>query len=238
MSPSPVSRRPASGRAAAGVAPRAVSVLPGARPRSEGGGETHTVVRSTRSAAEAAEKEEVLNPLRSGDGTTVRRRTRRPDPRHPRRSPARDRLQGHHAPARPPAGLASTIEALADPWRDAGIDTVVGIEARGFILGAAVAHSLGVGFVPIRKAGKLPGATMAQQYDLEYGTDTIEIHADAVSPGEHVLVLDDVLATGGTAAAAALLLQRLGAPSPVTRSCSNCRSSTGEPSSAMLVSRR
>ena len=110
-----------------------------------------------------------------------------------------------------PQGLASTIEALADPWHDAGIDTVVGIEARGFILGAAVAHSLGVGFVPIRKAGKLPGATMTQQYDLEYGTDTIEIHADAVSPGEHVLVLDDVLATGGTAAAAALLLQRLGA---------------------------
>ena len=110
-----------------------------------------------------------------------------------------------------PDGLASTIEALAVPWRDAGIDTVVGIEARGFILGAAVAHSLGVGFVPIRKAGKLPGTTMAQQYDLEYGTDTIEIHADAVSPREHVLVLDDVLATGGTAAAAALLLRRLGA---------------------------
>ena len=100
-----------------------------------------------------------------------------------------------------PQGLASTIEALADPWRDVRIDTVVGIEARGFILGAAVAHSLGVGFVPIRKAGKLPGATMAQQYDLEYGTDTIEIHADAVSPGEHVLVLDDVLATGGTKSA-------------------------------------
>ena len=90
-------------------------------------------------------------------------------------------------------------------------DAIAGIEARGFILGAAVAHSLGVGFVPIRKAGKLPGATMAQQYDLEYGTDTIEIHTDAVSPGEHVLVLDDVLASGGTAAAAALLLQRLGA---------------------------
>ena len=137
-----------------------------------------------------------------------------------------------------PQGLASTIEALADPWHDAGIDTVVGIEARGFILGAAVAHSLGVGFVPIRKAGKLPGATMAQQYDLEYGTDTIEIHADAVSPGEHVLVLDDVLATGGTAAAAACFSNDSARPSPVTRSCSNCRSSTGEPSSAMLVSRR
>ncbi|MEO0491804.1 MAG: adenine phosphoribosyltransferase [Actinomycetota bacterium] len=108
-------------------------------------------------------------------------------------------------------GLASTIEVLADPWRDAGIDAVVGIEARGFILGAAVAQSLGVGFIPIRKAGKLPGATMAEEYGLEYGTDTIEIHADAVTTGEHVLVLDDVLATGGTAAAAAVLLGRLGA---------------------------
>lgn len=108
-------------------------------------------------------------------------------------------------------GLASTIERLADPWRDAGLSSVVGIEARGFILGAAVAQSLGVGFVPIRKAGKLPGATMSQAYGLEYGTDTIEIHADAVDPGDRVLVLDDVLATGGTAAAAAELLGRLGA---------------------------
>ncbi|MEM8707492.1 MAG: adenine phosphoribosyltransferase [Actinomycetota bacterium] len=108
-------------------------------------------------------------------------------------------------------GLASTIEVLADPWRDAGLTAVVGIEARGFILGAAVAQSLGVGFVPIRKAGKLPGATMRQDYGLEYGTDTIEIHADAVEAGDHVLVLDDVLATGGTAAAAAQLIDRLGA---------------------------
>ena len=108
-------------------------------------------------------------------------------------------------------GLASTIEVLADPWRDAGLTAVVGIEARGFILGAAVAQSLGVGFVPIRKAGKLPGATMRQEYGLEYGTDTIEIHADAVDPGDRVLVLDDVLATGGTAAAAAELLGRLDA---------------------------
>ena len=108
-------------------------------------------------------------------------------------------------------GLASTIEVLADPWRDAGLSSVVGIQARGFILGAAVAQSLGVGFVPIRKAGKLPGATMSQEYGLEYGTDTIEIHADAVDPGDRVLVLDDVLATGGTAAAAAELLGRLDA---------------------------
>ena len=108
-------------------------------------------------------------------------------------------------------GLASTIEVLADPWRDAGLSSVVGIEARGFILGAVVAQSLGVGFVPIREAGKLPGATMSQEYGLEYGTDTIEIHADAVDPGDRVLVLDDVLATGGTAAAAAELLGRLDA---------------------------
>jgi len=108
-------------------------------------------------------------------------------------------------------GLAATVEALAAPWRDTRIDAVVGIEARGFILGAPVALALGVGFVPIRKAGKLPGATMQETYGLEYGTDTIEIHADAVEPGQHVLVLDDVLATGGTAAAAGSLIERLGA---------------------------
>lgn len=108
-------------------------------------------------------------------------------------------------------GLAATVEALADPWRDAAIDAVVGIEARGFILGAPVALALDVGFVPIRKAGKLPGATMHESYGLEYGTDTVEIHADAIDPGEHVLVLDDVLATGGTAAAAGRLVERLGA---------------------------
>ena len=108
-------------------------------------------------------------------------------------------------------GLASTIQVLADPWREAALDVVVGIEARGFILGAAVARELGVGFVPIRKAGKLPGTTIARQYGLEYGADTIEIHDDAVAEGDHVLVLDDVLATGGTAAAAGALLTELGA---------------------------
>ena len=110
-----------------------------------------------------------------------------------------------------PSGLALAVEVMANPFRRDRVDLVVGAESRGFIFGTAIAQALSCGFVPIRKAGKLPGATMAQQYDLEYGTDTIEIHADAVSPGEHVLVLDDVLATGGTAAAAALLLQRLGA---------------------------
>ena len=110
-----------------------------------------------------------------------------------------------------PDGLASTIEALADPWRDDGLGAVAGVEARGFILGAAVAQTLGVGFVPIRKAGKLPGDTVRQDYGLEYGSDTIEIHADAVDSGRRVLVLDDVLATGGTAAAANALLARVGA---------------------------
>jgi adenine phosphoribosyltransferase len=110
-----------------------------------------------------------------------------------------------------PAGLDATISVLADPWRDAEVDAVVGIEARGFILGAAVARELGVGFVPIRKAGKLPGATVSQTYGLEYGTDTIEMHDDAVAAGDRILVLDDVLATGGTAAAAGAMLAGLDA---------------------------
>ncbi len=107
-------------------------------------------------------------------------------------------------------GLDATIDLLAAPWRSEAIDAVIGIEARGFILGAAVARDLGVGFVPIRKAGKLPGATVAQEYGLEYGTDVIEMHADAVTAGERILVLDDVLATGGTAAAAGELVEQLG----------------------------
>ena len=107
-------------------------------------------------------------------------------------------------------GLDSAIDRLAGPWRDAAVDVVVGIEARGFILGAAVARELGVGFVPIRKAGKLPGATVAQEYGLEYGSDTIEMHDDAIAPGARVLVLDDVLATGGTAAAAGEMIGRVG----------------------------
>lgn len=110
-----------------------------------------------------------------------------------------------------PDGLASVVTALADPWRDQPLTAVIGIEARGFLLGTPVAMALGVGFIPVRKAGKLPGPTEGESYGLEYGTDTIEIHADAVSPGDHVLVLDDVLATGGTAAAAGALVERLGA---------------------------
>lgn len=108
-------------------------------------------------------------------------------------------------------GLAAVVDALAEPWRDAPLTAVIGIEARGFLLGTPVAMALGVGFIPIRKAGKLPPPTERESYGLEYGTDTIEIHAGAISPGDHVLVLDDVLATGGTAAAAAAMVQRLGA---------------------------
>ena len=109
------------------------------------------------------------------------------------------------------AALAQVGRAMADPYREAGITAVVGLEARGFIFGTAVALELGVGFVPIRKAGKLPAGTIALDYALEYGSARIEIHEDAVGPGQRVLVIDDVLATGGTAAAAADLLEQVGA---------------------------
>lgn len=107
--------------------------------------------------------------------------------------------------------FAAAIDALAAPWRAAPPDAVAGIESRGFILGAALAHALGCGFVPVRKPGKLPGRTLSQDYALEYGRDRLEIHADAVAPGARVLVLDDVLATGGTLRAATALVRRLGA---------------------------
>ena len=105
--------------------------------------------------------------------------------------------------------FAAVIEALAETYGP--VDKVVGIEARGFILAAPVACRLGAGFVPIRKQGKLPGVTFAQEYDLEYGTATIEVLTDAFAPAERVLVIDDVLATGGTARATADLVQRAGA---------------------------
>jgi adenine phosphoribosyltransferase len=106
--------------------------------------------------------------------------------------------------------FGDVIRDMADRRRGS-IDLVVGIEARGFILGAALAHELGIGFVPVRKAGKLPGQVMGLTYDLEYGTSTIEIHQDAFVGGERVLVVDDVLATGGTAEAACRLLDQAGA---------------------------
>jgi adenine phosphoribosyltransferase len=111
--------------------------------------------------------------------------------------------------------LAAVVRGLAAghgaSGRAGGVDKVVGIEARGFILAASVAIELGAGFVPVRKSGKLPGPTYAQSYDLEYGRATIEVHQDAFRPGERVLIVDDVLATGGTAAAATDLVRTAGA---------------------------
>ncbi len=107
------------------------------------------------------------------------------------------------------ADFAAAVEAMARPWRDARLDAVMGVESRGFILGAPLAFHLGVGFVPVRKPGKLPGATLRQPYSLEYGADCVEVHADALPPGARVLIVDDVLATGGTLLAALALAQRL-----------------------------
>lgn len=107
------------------------------------------------------------------------------------------------------AGLRETIHQLAEPYHNIGIEAVAGIEARGFILGGAIADRLGTGFVPIRKKGKLPYKAIGQDYELEYGTDIIEMHEDGVRPGERVLLVDDLIATGGTAAAAVKLLRRL-----------------------------
>lgn len=106
--------------------------------------------------------------------------------------------------------FAMSIQALAENANGVKIDKVAGIDARGFIFGAAVANLLGVGFVPVRKAGKLPWKTESEAYSLEYGESMIEIHKDAVKPGENVLIVDDLLATGGTAAAALNLIKRLG----------------------------
>lgn len=110
-----------------------------------------------------------------------------------------------------PDAFRAAVEGLAAPFRGAVPDKVAGIEARGFILGAPVSQLLGVGFVPVRKKGKLPGDVVAASYDLEYGSATIEVTADAFAPGERVLVVDDVLATGGTAAATVELVRRCGA---------------------------
>ena len=102
------------------------------------------------------------------------------------------------------------IDGLADAWRGAAVDLVAGVESRGFVLGGALAYLLDAGFVPVRKAGKLPSEKIAMSYTLEYGEAALELHTDAVSPGQRVLVVDDLLATGGTAAATIELVRRLG----------------------------
>ena len=109
------------------------------------------------------------------------------------------------------AAFADAIEQLAQPFADARIDTVIGIEARGFMFAAPIALRLGAGFVPVRKPGKLPRACHRAEYALEYGSDSIEMHQDAIAPGARVLVVDDVIATGGTAAAAVQLVRAQGA---------------------------
>jgi len=111
---------------------------------------------------------------------------------------------------RDPAGLALAVEYLAQPFRGAHVDVVAGAESRGFIFGTAVATRLSAGFVPVRKPGKLPAAVEGQEYQLEYGTDRLEIHRDAVQPGQRVLMVDDLLATGGTMSACCALVERLG----------------------------
>ena len=109
-----------------------------------------------------------------------------------------------------PRGFRMAVDQLLLPWAGVRIEKVAGLEARGFILGGAVAHQLGAGFVPMRKKGKLPGRTVEQAYKLEYGTAVLEAHDDAIRPGERVLLVDDLLATGGTAEAGLKLIERLG----------------------------
>ena len=110
-----------------------------------------------------------------------------------------------------PSGFRMAVDQMLNPFAGQHIDKVVGLEARGFILGGAIAHQLATGFVPIRKKGKLPGTTISQDYTLEYGKAVVEIHDDAVLPGERILLVDDLLATGGTAEAGITLLEQLGA---------------------------
>ena len=109
-----------------------------------------------------------------------------------------------------PRGFRMAVDQMLHPFAGIRIDKVVGLEARGFILGGAIAHQLSVGFVPIRKKGKLPGATISQAYTLEYGEAVMEVHDDAIEAGEKILVVDDLLATGGTAEAGIKLVERLG----------------------------
>ena len=111
---------------------------------------------------------------------------------------------------RDPEGFKLAVDTMADPYHNQGIALVVGIESRGFILGAAMADRIGAGFVPVRKVGKLPSATIRASYALEYGTDSLEMHSDAIDRGQKVLVVDDVIATGGTARATVDMVRQLG----------------------------
>lgn len=108
-------------------------------------------------------------------------------------------------------GFRQAVDSVAEPFQSANLDLVVGIESRGFIFGAAVADRLGVGFVPVRKPGKLPAETVSASYELEYGVDTLEMHQDAITRGQRVLIVDDLLATGGTARATTGLVRQSGA---------------------------
>ncbi|MEM1210772.1 MAG: adenine phosphoribosyltransferase [Planctomycetota bacterium] len=109
-----------------------------------------------------------------------------------------------------PSGLAMAVEQMANPFRGKGVELVCGAESRGFIFGTAIAQSLSAGFVPIRKPGKLPSKTLSASYELEYGSDTLEVHEDAVKPGQKVLMVDDLLATGGTMKACCDLISQMG----------------------------
>jgi len=109
-----------------------------------------------------------------------------------------------------PVGYRIMVNELVNRYTDKRIDKVAGIEARGFIIGSVLAYMLGVGFIPIRKKGKLPAETVGHDYDLEYGSDRVEIHADAIDKGERILLVDDLIATGGTAEAAAILIEKIG----------------------------
>lgn len=109
-----------------------------------------------------------------------------------------------------PDGLRFTVQEMARHFRDRGVDLIVGVESRGFLIGAPLAYELGTGFVLVRKPGKLPAATLRVEYEKEYGFDALEIHRDAVQPGQRVLLVDDLLATGGTIGAAARLVEQLG----------------------------
>jgi len=109
-----------------------------------------------------------------------------------------------------PEAFRTVIDILSDHYANQKIDVVVAVEARGYIFGAPVAYKLGAGFVPVRKVGKLPAETVREEYELEYGTDSVEMHKDGIAPGQKVLIVDDLIATGGSAAATAQLVQRLG----------------------------